>query len=120
MPSAVYYLVAIIQACTRIVWAEVVSDIKSLSVMFAALKSINFVDAEYRIQFEAIDTDICPEMASPRNMRGPSHGTDAQGTEHQALLPSRPYRPQANGKIERSLENPERGPPGGNNLRVRG
>ena len=30
------YLVALIDACTRIAWAEVVYDIKSLSVMFAA------------------------------------------------------------------------------------
>ena len=31
---------------------------------------------------------------------------------------TRPYRPQTNGKIERVLENPERGPAGGDNLRV--
>ena len=36
-----YYLVCVLDACTRLAWAEVVSDLKSLSVMFAALKSIN-------------------------------------------------------------------------------
>ena len=64
-----YYLVALIDACTRIVWAEVVSDIKSLSVMFAALKSINFLNAEYRIQFEAILTDNGPKWLPPGTSR---------------------------------------------------
>ena len=53
---------------TRLAWAEVVGDIKSLSVMFAVLKSINFLNAG--IQFEAILTDNGPEMASPRNTEG--------------------------------------------------
>ena len=65
-----YYLVALIDTCTRLAWAEVVGDIKSLSVMFATLKSINFLNAEYGIQFEAILTDNGPEMASPRNIEG--------------------------------------------------
>ena len=43
-------------------------DIKSLSAMFAALKSINFfLHAEYGIRFEAPLTDNGPEMASPKN-----------------------------------------------------
>ena len=38
--------------------------------MFATLKSINFLNAEFGIQFEAILTDNGPEMASPRNIEG--------------------------------------------------
>ena len=95
-----YYLVALIDACTRIAWAEVVSDIKSLSVMFAVLKSINFLNVEYGIQFEAILTDNGPEMASPRNIEG--HPMERMlkelGIKHRY---TRPYRPQTNGKIER-------------------
>lgn len=34
-----YYLVCIIDDCTRIAWAEVVEDIKSLTVMFCYIKS---------------------------------------------------------------------------------
>ena len=95
-----YYLVALIDACTRIAWAEVVSDIKSLSVMFAVLKSINFLNVEYGIQFEAILTDNGPEMASPRNIEAhPMEGMLKElGIKHRY---TRPYRPQTNGKIER-------------------
>ena len=95
-----YYLVALIDAYTRLAWAEVVGDIKSLSVMFAVLKSINFLNAEYGIQFEAILTDNGPEMASPRNTEG--HPMERMlkelGIKHRY---TRPYRPQTNGKIER-------------------
>ena len=95
-----YYLVALIDACTRLAWAEVIGDIKSLSVMFATLKSINFLNAEYGIQFEALLTDNGPEMASPRNTDG--HPMERMlkelGIKHRY---TRPYRPQTNGKIER-------------------
>ncbi len=63
------YLVGLIDSCTRLAWCEVVEDIKSLSVMFGALKSINLLHAEYGIRFEAILTDNGPEMASPRNLQ---------------------------------------------------
>ena len=48
------YLVSIVDACTRLAWAEVVDDLKSLSVMFAALKCINMLNAEYGVRFEAV------------------------------------------------------------------
>ena len=51
-----HYLVAVLDACTRLAWAEVTGDIKSLSAMFAALKSINLLHAEYGIRFEALLT----------------------------------------------------------------
>ena len=60
-----HYLVSVIDACTRLAWAEVVDDLKSLSVMFAALKSINLLNAEYGVRFEAILTDNGPRWASP-------------------------------------------------------
>ena len=95
-----YYLVGLIDACTRLAWAEVVGDVKSLSVMFATLKSINFLNAEYGIQFEAILTDNGPEMASPTNTD--HHPMERMlkelGIKHRY---TRPYRPQTNGKIER-------------------
>ena len=59
-----YYLVSLLDSCTRLAWAEVVEDIKSLSVMFAALKSINLLNAEYGVRFEAILTDNGPEVAT--------------------------------------------------------
>ena len=111
-----YYLVALIDACTRLAWAEVVGDIKSLSVMFATLKSINFLNAEYGIQFEAILTDNGPEMSSPRNIEG--HPMERMlnelGIKHR-------YTRAPDQREDRAvLENPERGPAGGDHLRVGG
>ena len=95
-----YYLVSIVDACTRLAWAEVVDDLKSLSVMFATLKCINMLNAEYGVRFEAIITDNGPEMASPRNRT--HHPMERMlvelGIKHRY---TRPYRPQTNGKVER-------------------
>ena len=94
------YLVCVLDACTRLAWAEVVDDLKSLSVMFAALKSINLLSAEYGVRFEAILTDNGAEVASPRNQAG--HPMERMllelGITHRY---TRPYRPQTNGKVER-------------------
>lgn len=95
-----YYLVSVLDACTRLAWAEVVSDLKSLSVMFAALKSINFLNVEYGIQFEAILTDNGPEVAA--RTKPAQHPFERMllelGIKHRY---TRPYRPQTNGKVER-------------------
>ena len=95
-----HYLVALVDACTRLAWAEVVTDIKSLSVTFATLKCINLLNAEYGIRFEAVLTDNGPEMASPKNTEG--HPMERMllelGIKHRY---TRPYRPQTNGKVER-------------------
>ena len=103
-----YYLVSVLDACTRLVWTEVVSDFKSLSVMFAALKSINLLNVEYGcfceaedgIQFEAILTDNGAEVAS--RTKPEQHPFERMllelGIRHRY---TRPYRPQTNGKIER-------------------
>ena len=95
-----YYLVCVLDACTRLAWAEVVGDLKSLSVMFAALKSLNMLNAEYGVRFEEILTDNGPEMASPRNMLHHPMERMLQelGITHRY---TRPYRPQTNGKVER-------------------
>ena len=95
-----HYLVAVIDACTRLAWAEVTGDIKSLSAMFAALKSINLLHAEYGVRFEELLTDNGPEMASPRNTDGHPMERMLQelGIKHRY---TRAYRPQTNGKVER-------------------
>ena len=95
-----YYLVSVLDSCTRLAWTEVVDDLKSLTVMFAALKSINLLNAEYGIQFEEILTDNGPEVAAPTNKA--EHPMERMllelGIKHRY---TRPYRPQTNGKIER-------------------
>jgi len=95
-----YYLVCVIDDCTRIAWAEVVEDIKSITVMFAALKAINFINAKYEIQFEAMLSDNGSEFAARTNTT--HHPFERMllelGIKHRY---TRPYRPQTNGKVER-------------------
>ena len=52
-----YYLVCVLDACTRLAWAEVVTDLKSLTVMFSALKSFNLLHQRYQLQFAEVLTD---------------------------------------------------------------
>lgn len=94
------YLVAVIDGCTRLAWADVVKDKTSLSVMFAALKCINVLNAEYGVRFEAMLTDNGKEVASRSNVEG--HPFERMlwelGIKHRYI---RPYHPQTNGKVER-------------------
>ncbi len=95
-----YYLVCVIDSFTRLAWAEVVEDVKSLTVMFATLKSLNMLNAQYQIQFEEVITDNGSEFASVQNKD--SHPFERMllelGITHRY---TRPYRPQTNGKVER-------------------
>ena len=52
-----YYLVALIDSCTRVVWAEVVEDIKAITVMFTVLKMINIIKQRYNIKYAEVLTD---------------------------------------------------------------
>ncbi len=94
------YLVGVVDACTRLAWAEVTHDITSLSTMFATLKSINFLNAEYGLRFESLISDNGPEMASRK--KTDTHPMERMlkelGIKHRY---TRPYRPQTNGKVER-------------------
>jgi len=95
-----YYLVCIMDDCTRIAWAEVVEDIKSLTVMFSVLKSINLINEKYNIRFAEAMTDNGSEFASRNNQQ--QHPFERMllelGIRHRY---TRPYRPQTNGKVER-------------------
>ena len=97
-----YYLVCVIDSCTRIAWAEVVKDIKSISVMFAVLQCFNHIASRYDIRFAEVLTDNGPEF-------GPKNSTKKEHHPFERLLIemdikhryTRPYRPQTNGKVER-------------------
>ena len=95
-----YYVVSVVDDCTRLAWAEVTADLKGLTVMFAALKCINMLHASYGVQFAAMMTDNGAEMASPHNRQ--NHPMERMlgelGIQHRY---TRPYRPQTNGKVER-------------------
>lgn len=97
-----YYLVCIIDSCTRVAWAEVVEDIKSLSVMFASLHCLNYLASEYKIKFAEILSDNGPEFGPKNSQNKKQHPFERMlleiGIKHRYI---RPYRPQTNGKVER-------------------
>ncbi len=96
------YLVCVIDACTRIAWAEVVDDLKALTVMFAVLRCFNIISDRYNIRFKEVLTDNGPEMGTKTSMKKAEHPTERMlmelGIKHRY---TRPYRPQTNGKVER-------------------
>ena len=95
-----YYVVCILDDYTRLAWAEVVKDIRSLTVMFATLKMINLLNVQYGLQFEALLSDNGSEFSGRTNIE--QHPFERLlvelGIKH---YKTRPYRPQTNGKVER-------------------
>jgi len=97
-----YYLVCVIDSCTRVAWAEVVEDIKSLSVMFTTLRCFNHLTDKFSIKFEEALTDNGPEFGPRESAQKRHHPFERMlmelGIKHRYI---RPYRPQTNGKVER-------------------
>ena len=95
-----YYLVCVIDDCTRLAWVDVVKDIRSLTVMFSALKVLNLLDKRYELRFEEMMSDNGSEFSSRNNKL--FHPFERMllelGVKHRY---TRPYRPQTNGKVER-------------------
>ena len=56
------YLVCLLDDYSRVAWAELVTDITSLTVMFATLKCLNMLNDQYQIKFEEILSDNGPEF----------------------------------------------------------
>lgn len=97
-----YYLVCVIDSCTRIAWAEVVDDIKSISVMFTTLRCFNYINEKFSVKFEEALTDNGPEFGTKESSKKLHHPFERMlmelGIKHRYI---RPYRPQTNGKVER-------------------
>ncbi|RKR11648.1 transposase InsO family protein [Flavobacterium sp. 81] len=96
------YLVCVIDDYSRIAWAELVSDITSLTVMFAALKCLNILSDHYEIKFEEILSDNGAEFGPKTSKVKNNHPFERMlmelGIVHRY---TKPYRPQTNGKVER-------------------
>lgn len=97
-----YYLVCVIDSCTRVAWAEVVEDIKSISVMFSVLRCLNQLTERYSIKFLEALTDNGPEFGTRESAKKLHHPFERMlmelGIKHRYI---QPYRPQTNGKVER-------------------
>lgn len=96
------YLLCVVDDCTRIAWAELVEDCKSLTVMFATLRCFNILSEHYQIRFEEVLTDNGPEFGIHSSKQKAGHPFERMlmelGIVHRYI---KPYRPQTNGKVER-------------------
>lgn len=97
-----YYLLGCIDACTRVVWVEVLDNIKSLSAMFASMQCFLHLGEYYSIKFKEILTDNGSEFSSRSSKSKLDHPFERllieMDIKHRL---TKPYRPQTNGKIER-------------------
>lgn len=96
------YLLCVVDDCTRIAWAELVEDCKSLTAMFATLRCFNILSEHYQIRFEEVLTDNGPEFGIHSSKQKAGHPFERMlmelGIVHRYI---KPYRPQTNGKVER-------------------
>ena len=99
-PVGTAFIVSLIDSCSRLAWAEVLTSKKALPVMFKTLKMINTLNLTYGLQFAEILSDNGAEFASRNTPQ--EHPFEAMllelGIKHRY---TRPYRPQTNGKVER-------------------
>lgn len=97
-----YYLLCVIDSCTRVAWAEVMTDIKALSTMFTTLHCFNHIADRFGIRFAEVITDNGPEFGPRDSKKKENHPFERllieMGVKHRY---TRPYRPQTNGKVER-------------------
>jgi len=96
------FLLALIDDCSRVMCAEVIPDLKSITVMFATMRLINIMSDIYGIKFAEFMTDNGSEFGNKNMKNKAEHPFERllleMGIKHRY---TRPYRPQTNGKVER-------------------
>jgi transposase InsO family protein len=98
-PPNTAFIVSLVDSCSRLAWAEVLTSKKALPVMFKTLKMINTLNVTYGVQFAEILSDNGAEFASRNSEEHPFEAMLVElGIKHRY---TRPYRPQTNGKVER-------------------
>jgi hypothetical protein len=97
-----YYLVGLIDDCTRLAQVEIVPNIKGLTVMFSLLRLLNKMNIVYQIQFTEILSDNGPEFGRKTDKNLSEKPVPMLLAEMDIKHRfTKPYRPQTNGKIER-------------------
>lgn len=92
------FLIGIIDDYSRIVWVEVATDIRALSVMFSAVKTLSFFKDAYHITFDEILSDNGSEFKGNMELHPFERLLKEMNIKHRY---TRVMRPQTNGKIER-------------------
>lgn len=101
-----YYLLAVVDSCTRIAWAEVTDSLKALDIMFATMRCFYRIADQFGINFKEVITDNGVEFSGRRNNPNTKNLLNhpferllfEMNVKHRY---TRPYRPQTNGKVER-------------------
>ncbi len=97
-----YYLVCLLDDYSRLGWAQVTPDVKSITVMFAAMHCFNYLRGNYQIRFAEVLTDNGSEFSSRSEKSKSEHPFERMCIEMDIKHRyTRPYRPQTNGKVER-------------------
>lgn len=98
------YVVGVIDDCSRVAWCELTDDIQGLTVMFAIMRCLKALKANYGIEFREVLTDNGPEFGGGSQTNNNQMSSPVKrlfyemGIKHRTI---KPYRPQTNGKIER-------------------
>lgn len=97
-----YFLVGVVDSCTRLAWVDLVGDLKALTVMFSTMRCFQALSAHYDVKFIEALTDNGPEFGKKTSKSKENHPFERMlmemGVKHRYI---RPYRPQTNGKVER-------------------
>ena len=96
------YLIAIVDDATRIVWVEIIPNLKALTATFSTLRILNYFDQVHKIEFKELLSDNGAEFGGKKLKKPEEHPFERMlmevGIKHRY---TRPYRPQTNGKVER-------------------
>lgn len=97
-PARPAYVISLLDGCSRLAWAEVVTSKKAVPVMFKTMRLLNALRVTYGIAFEEILTDNGAEFVGDPEEHPFELLIAEIGARHRR---TKPYRPQTNGKIER-------------------
>jgi len=92
------YVAAVCDDCTRLTYAEILKDKKSLTLTFFMARSLSWFKQLYNFEFKALMSDNGPEFKGRLDKEHPFE-TMCKELDIKHIC-TRPYRPQTNGKIE--------------------